>query len=290
MLDRRSRLVLVPAFCLVLSLVLAAPALARQAESPFALPSRPDLVVPPIGDDTLDALMAALDAAVPDPATEPGPVPRLDGLQSTFWNFGRRLQSVRLTADQEGRVLDRLDAIGARNPGIASILDAPARMVRGLTIGKTAPEIVGRDLDGVEFRLSDYRGKVVVVVFSADWCAICRSLHPYERLMAELYETWPFAILGVDGSGSPNQAAKSKAAEGLTFRSWWDEPTEAAPDGRISAEWNARGRPTVYVLDGEGVIRFVDLRHEDLLKAVRQVLTEHMETLDRLRSGAGPGH
>jgi hypothetical protein len=34
------------------------------------------------------------------------------------------------------------------------------------------------------------------------------------------------------------------------------------------------GYPSIYVLDGDGVIRFVDLRYEDLLKAVRQLVNE----------------
>ncbi|MBL8852351.1 MAG: redoxin domain-containing protein [Planctomycetaceae bacterium] len=38
-----------------------------------------------------------------------------------------------------------------------------------LEIGKVAPEIIGSDFDGVEFKLSDYRGKVVVLDFWGDW-------------------------------------------------------------------------------------------------------------------------
>lgn len=36
-------------------------------------------------------------------------------------------------------------------------------------IGEMAPEITGIDLDGVEFKLSDYRGKVVLLDFWGDW-------------------------------------------------------------------------------------------------------------------------
>lgn len=36
-------------------------------------------------------------------------------------------------------------------------------------VGNIAEEIVGQDMDGVEFRLSDYRGKVVVLSFWGDW-------------------------------------------------------------------------------------------------------------------------
>jgi hypothetical protein len=41
--------------------------------------------------------------------------------------------------------------------------------IRNLAIGKTAPEIEGEDLDGTPFKLSDYRGKVVVIDFWGNW-------------------------------------------------------------------------------------------------------------------------
>ena len=39
----------------------------------------------------------------------------------------------------------------------------------GFEIGNQAPEIAGEDIDGVAFKLSDYRGKVVVLDFWGDW-------------------------------------------------------------------------------------------------------------------------
>jgi hypothetical protein len=41
--------------------------------------------------------------------------------------------------------------------------------LRNLRIGKTAPDIEGEDLDGTKFKLSDYKGKVVVLDFWGDW-------------------------------------------------------------------------------------------------------------------------
>jgi cytochrome oxidase Cu insertion factor (SCO1/SenC/PrrC family) len=38
-----------------------------------------------------------------------------------------------------------------------------------LAIGKVAPDIVGEDIDGKEFKLSEYRGKVVVLDFWGNW-------------------------------------------------------------------------------------------------------------------------
>lgn len=42
-------------------------------------------------------------------------------------------------------------------------------ILRNLRVGAVAPEIKGKDLDGKEFKLSDYRGKVVLIDFWGDW-------------------------------------------------------------------------------------------------------------------------
>ena len=39
----------------------------------------------------------------------------------------------------------------------------------GATVGQPAPDIVGKDVDGVEFALSDYKGKVVMLDFWGNW-------------------------------------------------------------------------------------------------------------------------
>jgi hypothetical protein len=39
----------------------------------------------------------------------------------------------------------------------------------GFDVGQAAPEIAGKDIDGVGFKLSDYRGKVVVLDFWGNW-------------------------------------------------------------------------------------------------------------------------
>jgi cytochrome oxidase Cu insertion factor (SCO1/SenC/PrrC family) len=40
---------------------------------------------------------------------------------------------------------------------------------KALNVGKVAPEIEAEDIDGVKFKLSDYRGKVIVLDFWGDW-------------------------------------------------------------------------------------------------------------------------
>jgi len=60
--------------------------------------------------------------------------------------------------------------IGART--VSEILDAKierAEFIKNLAVGKVAPDIEGPDIDGENFKLSDYRGKVVLLDFWGDW-------------------------------------------------------------------------------------------------------------------------
>ncbi len=52
---------------------------------------------------------------------------------------------------------------------VKQVVDNAIFEIRYLSIGKTAPEIEGEDVNGVGFKLSDYRGKVVMLDFWGDW-------------------------------------------------------------------------------------------------------------------------
>jgi len=163
--------------------------------------------------------------------------------------------------------------VGASRPDAADLVNTPIEIVQHFTVGKVAPDIAGTDLDGRPLRLSDYRNKIVLVAFTAEWCAICRSQVPYERFLSDRYQRWPFALLGVHTGSSPDDAKRAQDETGVPSRAWWDPPAGAgAPNGAIAAAWQVSGWPISYVLDGNGVIRFVDVRDEDLLKAVRQLV------------------
>ena len=133
-------------------------------------------------------------------------------------------------------------------------------------IGSVAPEIRGTDADGVEFGLSEYRGKVVVLDFWADWCPHCRAMYGHEREMVERLRDRPFALLGINGDES-ERAKRVISAGTVTWRSWLD-----GTEGPIAADYAIQSWPTVYVLDKEGRIRFTDLRGEELEAAVLDLL------------------
>ena len=66
-------------------------------------------------------------------------------------------------------IKDYGDVPVARGGTLGKACERELYALRNLAIGKTAPDIEGKDLDGVAFKLSDYRGKVVVLDFWGDW-------------------------------------------------------------------------------------------------------------------------
>ena len=239
-----------------------------HAQSYAAFGSRPqlDVVVPVFSDQDVGALLSTLDRTLAAGASSAGSSERAGDV---LWQFARRMQAGRLSRAQEFRVLAHLDRIAAARAGGAALIAGPRRMISHLSVGKPAPEIAGRDLDGKPFRLSDYRNKVVVLVFTAEWCGICRAQAPYERFLLDRYARWPFALLAVDTGSSREAAKRAQAQNPVAHRSWWDESRTDGRGGSIASAWNVVGWPATYVVDGDGIIQFVDLREEDLLKAVR---------------------
>ncbi|HXJ57288.1 MAG TPA: sigma-70 family RNA polymerase sigma factor [Verrucomicrobiae bacterium] len=137
--------------------------------------------------------------------------------------------------------------------------------LRTLIIGKLAPEIEGVDLDGQPMRLSDYRGKVVVLTFW--WNGYIEA--PEHRKLVEQMFGRPFAFVGVYGD---DELAKGRAEiekYQITWPSFLDKR-----DGPIAKAWNVRSWPNIWVLDANGVIRYRNARGSELTKAVETLLRE----------------
>jgi len=266
---------------LALALCLVAPASAvGQSFGAFGEAPALTLAVPLFDDQQIGTWLTTLDRLLS--AAEATKAESADQILGTFI---RRVQGGRLSAAQELRIVTHLDRRAIAVPADRAALRRARQAIQTLTVGKKAPEITGTDLNGASFRLSDYRGQVVAIVFSAEWCGICRTLYPYERLMLELYKNWPFALLGVEAGSDVEAARRLRADQGLGFRAWWD-----GTEGPITGSWNVGGLPAVYLIDDEGKIRFVDTRYEDLLKGVRQLLAEQITRADgaHQRASIGP--
>jgi thiol-disulfide isomerase/thioredoxin len=138
--------------------------------------------------------------------------------------------------------------------------------IMNLGIGKMVPEIEGEDLDGVAFKLSDYRGKVIMISFWASWCGPCMAEVPHERELVKRYIGRPFVLIGVNGD--PNKGAISGLLEKkqIPWRSFWCG--EKGPFGPIPRKWNVNTWPTVFLIDHQGLIRAKSARDAMIEKLV----------------------
>jgi thiol-disulfide isomerase/thioredoxin len=129
--------------------------------------------------------------------------------------------------------------------------EALLQEIRTLAVGQRAPEIEGRDHDGKPFKLSDYRGKVVVLMFSTSTCGPCRAMYPLLRDMIGRHKGKPLALVSVYADPDVEYLRKAVESGEITWSSWCD----GAADGPISKRWNVSSYPTIYIIDGSGVIR-----------------------------------
>lgn len=145
-----------------------------------------------------------------------------------------------------------------------------------LKVGQPFPDFEGEDiLTGQKFKLSEFRGKVVIVDFWATWCAPCVKEMPMLRKLYEQHREQGLEIIGVSLDRSIPKARQFVERDEIRWRH--------IADGRY---WNAvlarrfdiRRLPMTFVIARDGTLLHVDLRGEKLATAVVQALTSDPST------------
>jgi thiol-disulfide isomerase/thioredoxin len=116
--------------------------------------------------------------------------------------------------------------------------------------GGATPELVLKDLEGREHRLSDYKGKVVVVNFWATWCEPCREEMPSMQKLQERLAGRPFAILAVDFGEGEARIRTFLEKLPVKFQILLDR------DGGAARAWRVRVLPVSFVIDADQRIRY----------------------------------
>lgn len=142
--------------------------------------------------------------------------------------------------------------------------------IQNLAIGKTAPEVVSRDLDEKETKLSQYRGKVVVLDIWATWCGPCRAMIPHEREMVEKLKGKPFVLISISADDEKKTLKDFLEKEKMPWVHWWEGRRATG----ILTDWGVEFFPTIYVIDAKGVIRYKGIRGKELEEAVDKLVKE----------------
>lgn len=119
--------------------------------------------------------------------------------------------------------------------------------------GAPVPSIEGTTLDGQPLRLADLRGRPVIVNFWGPSCIPCRDEFPLLRAKLEEHEADGLAIVGVLMDDPPEPAREFVADQGATW------PTVVDPDEAIVRDWQVAARPQTYFVDGDGILRSIQI-------------------------------
>lgn len=112
-----------------------------------------------------------------------------------------------------------------------------------------APEVAVNSLKNVPLKLSDLKGKVVLLNFWATWCPPCREEIPSMMKLNSVMAGKPFQMMAisVDEGGVPAIEAFFKES-GLTLPAYID------PDGKAAKAYGITGVPETFVIDKSGIL------------------------------------
>ncbi len=149
-------------------------------------------------------------------------------------------------------------------------------------VGKPAPDIEGKDVDGRAVLLANFKGKVVLIDFWATWCPPCMAAFPSLRQLAREYKEQGFVILGVNLDELAHQTSGQPAAKFgtaladvrwclVTQRAGWPNLVGAGAEAAAKA-YGVEDIPASFLVGRDGTVIQVEQRGQALARAVAEAL------------------
>lgn len=134
--------------------------------------------------------------------------------------------------------------------------------IESSSVGSPAPEFTLLDLDGNQVRLSDFRGKFVLIDFWASWCGPCRKEIPNIKKVNEMFKEKGLVTIGVSIDNEEKKWRTAVEEEALDYLQLYD------PESSTGKLYNYRGIPFIVLISPNGTILQRDLRGQNLMDKV----------------------
>ena len=133
--------------------------------------------------------------------------------------------------------------------------------------GKEAPDFELVTLKGKKVKLSDFKGKVVLLNFWATWCPPCREEMPIFKRVYRKYKEKGFEILAVSTDTDPRVVKRFVKEFGIEF------PVLIDKEGKVMRLYQVQGLPTSFLIDREGRVVKVRLgEYKEIERDLKKLL------------------
>ena len=183
------------------------------------------------------------------------------GLGAIGCSQDKKAQAVEPAADQPS-ISAPTKADSAEKPGAAAPAKAePAAAIQGeaqgaaeIAVGKPAPDFELKDENGKPFKLSDQKGKIVILEWTAPACPFVKRHYKTKTMQGTLDKLRSEKVVwaAIDSSHyvKPEKSAAWKKEEMFTY------PVLQDPSGEVGKVYGAKTTPHMYVIDETGVLRY----------------------------------
>lgn len=143
--------------------------------------------------------------------------------------------------------------------------------LNSLVVGGTAPDFAEVNPEGKLIKLSDFKGKYVLLDFWASWCKPCRAENPNVVDAYQKYKSRNFEILSVSLDVNKADWIKAIKHDGMPWNHVCDPHHSTHWDSRVPKLYNVSLVPTNFLIDPNGVIIAKNLQGEELQQTLKKL-------------------
>ncbi|MFH6991620.1 redoxin domain-containing protein [Flavobacterium sp. FlaQc-48] len=138
-------------------------------------------------------------------------------------------------------------------------------------VGVSAPEFAQSDVNGKMVKLSDYRGRYVLIDFWASWCGPCRAENPNVVSTYKAYHKKGFDVLGISLDDKKDPWEKAIQKDGLL----WSQVSDLKGwKNEVALLYGVQSVPTNVLIGPDGKIIAKNLRGEELQSKIKEIFSK----------------